>query len=513
MNGQFQLEKVLIFVAGIFFLFYLAYQIGEGDILLPLAVATLAAAAWVFFKLGHNIWILIPIALVNPIPLGFLPIKFKAVELAFLMLLAYLLIVHAAMKHRRFDFGPRELLVPFSILLGIIMFHQLQGGIGLKVLGSEAAGARRHLLFFIAAAFYVALLSIQPRNWQLLRRLPSLYFWVMLLGTAPTIFCIYFPEIAMPLGLFNFVVNIDDAINYYGGGAVQRVGSWGPLAIALQLLLVSRYPLPTWFQLNRLWIPLVSLAALFLCFLSGFRSNIFYFLVVTGVASVISLRWRCLVFLVPSLLLIAFMVVGNGRWFNLPGSVQRALSFLPGQWDAVAMADAIASSEFRRNIRNVYMDQYAANSPWFGNGCKIDIRDAGASVDPAFAQSYEAIDGFIRRKDFHIGWISAYDTVGIIGFVAFIWLCLAIAWFARRQILAVGPAALEPVQMWVVCYLAKDIIGFFTVFGDLANVMPSLLFGAGVMVLVLKEMPATRPVAPSPAVQPVVSLFTGRRFA
>jgi hypothetical protein len=512
MNGQFQLEKILLFVAGVFFLFYLAYQIGEGDILLPLAAASLAAGAWVFFKLGSNIWILIPIALINPIPLGFLPVKFKAVELAFLMLLAYLLLVHAAMKHRRFDFGPRELLVPFSILIGIILIHQAQGGIGLKVLGSEAAGARRHLLFFIAAGFYVALLSIQPRNWPLMRRLPSLFFWVMMAGTLPTIFCIYFPEVAMPLGLFNFVVNIEDAINYYGGGAVQRVGSWGPLAIAMQLFLVSKYPLTTWFHLNRLWVPMLSVFGLFLCVLSGFRSNIFYFAVVTGVAAVISLRWRCLVFLVPSVLLVAFMVVGNGRWFNLPGSVQRALSFLPGQWDAVAQADALASNEFRRNIKNVYLDQYARNSPWLGNGYKIDVRDTGAQIDPAFAQSYEAIDGFIRRKDFHIGWISAYDTVGIIGFAAFIWLCLAIAWFARRQILAIGPANLEPVQMWVTCYVAKDVIGFFTVFGDLSSILPNLMFGAGLMVLVFKEMPSSRPVA-VPVAQPVVSLFTGRRFA
>ncbi len=510
MSPTLTLEKIALGVFTTFFLFYMAMQMGGGDFFLPAMMLTIALLVFVFFKLNQNIWLLIPIGLVNPIALPFLPVPFRLAEVVFLLLVIYLLVVHATMRHRPFSFGPANIWVPLLILCLIVLYHQTRGGIGLRILGGEAAGARRHVMFLIAVVFYIALLSLWPKNWNLFRKIPLIYMLIVVIGAIPVMFCIYFPAIAFPTGLFAIFGNISEVINYYAG-AVERIGLWGSVGIAIQLWLVSRYPMRTWFQIERLWVPCLSLVALFFSVYSGFRNQFFHFCVVTAVAAILSLRWRTIVFIFPALILASFLILGNGRWFELPLAAQRALSFLPGKWDPVAEANAKASSEFRASIKRIYLDEYAALNPWFGNGYKMAARDVTSPIDPVFV-THETVESFIRNKDYHIGWISVYDSVGLVGFAVFIWLCGAVLWWLRKNLSRVRLDNLEPVHLWVACFLVDAIIGFFTVFGALSDFMPNFMFGVGIMVVVFHQMPQAA-TARSPTAKTTVGVVTRPRFA
>ncbi len=519
-----QLEKIIGLIAGAILIFYLALQVGSGDFFIPIIVALLVLGGIAFFWLKHNIWLMIPVAIINPIPLGFLPIPFKMSELALIFLFAYLFFVHAAMRHYSFDLGPANMWVPLAIVCLIIAFHQFQGGLGLRTFGSEASGARRHLSFLIAAVFLVTMISVRPKNWSLFRRLPGIYLIIVLAGAIPVLFCIYFPSVAMAMGIFGIFASVGELMNFYGED-IQRVGLWGAIGLALQFWLVSRFPMNTWFNVRKVWLPGLSLVALVLCVFSGFRNQIFHYVIITMVAAMLSLRWRALLILIPVVATLAFLVVGNGHWFDLPDSMQRSMSFLPGNWDARAKMSAESSSTFRDDIRDIYMEKYARNSPWFGNGYKFATKESGTDLDPAFGvMGSVVIEMFIRNKDFHIGWISLYDSVGAVGFVAFLWLWYYILLYLRRHAARIGWDHLEPVQVWAICFLLDGIIGYFSVFGGLDAFMVQMMFGAGLAVVVFEQMPPLRASEKVPVSSPAVAAlprgleagysgpFSGQRF-
>ncbi|MBI3878615.1 MAG: hypothetical protein HY301_00925 [Verrucomicrobia bacterium] len=536
-----KLQKFLLFAAAVVLIYFMATEIGEGSFFWPVMLILVSVCAVLFIALDRNIWLVIPVGLINPVPLTFLPVPFKATELAFLLVFLYLVLTHAAMRHQWIEPGPANIWVPVVIILFIVVNHQFEGGLGLRSMGSAMAGARRHALFFIGACYYLTMMSIWPKSRRWLTQLPGFYVLVMLIGALPNLFSIYFPNVAIAMGIFWVFANASDVLYYYASD-VARVGLWGPMGIAVQLWLVSRYPLNQWFSAPRVmsaaaglafgavllftryalgesdeahgvWIALclgsvagffvavwfwkdqlvllLSFLALAGCGLSGFRSSIFHYAVVTVVAAVFCLRWRVLPFVAGLAGLMAMLIAGNGTWFELPDSMQRSLSFLPGRWDPVVVSSAQASTDFRAQIQELYLEKYALLNPWLGSGYKMMTRDVGQFGDRPLGTSSEEMEGYIRSKDFHIGWISVYDTVGIVGGLAFLWLCIYLLGYLYKNTRRIGWNRLSSLQVWVSCYLVDTIVSFFTIFGSLAEVMPQLMFGAGLVVVAFEYLPAS----------------------
>lgn len=553
---QFKLKRILLFVvlfAGVFYLAlelpYYSQSVPQFIVNTAMSIPGMVIGALLFAGLiiwmREDIWLMIPLGLINPIPLGFLPFGFRWLELSFVILLTYFFVVHAAMHHQGFRLGPKRMWVPFAVILLIILYHQAQMGLGLRMAGSGTAGARRHIMMVIGAAFFIAMMSVSPKRWETFRRLPGFYLAWTLVANVPTIFCIYFPEIAGPLGLFSFFANAGDLGNYFGTD-LSRISGWGSIGIALQMWLVSRLPMDRWFTppsvfalltcgtvagmtwllssalgsavvdgrllgglimvcgagvlavlmwvLRRHLVLFLTAFALWATVFSGFRSQLFYWLAIMGVASLIFLQWRALALYALLGLVMVFLALGNQSLFQLPVSIERSLSFMTfGNWSAEAELSASSSDHFRDYIQEVYLASYAKESPWLGNGYKLAIGDATSTLDLEVDNWTIGYEGFVRRKDFHVGWISLYDCVGIVGSLAFLALIFATAhmiWKRGRQI---GWRRLEPVQIWVITLLAYQVSGFFAVFGAMSNIMGFLGFGCALAWLVFKEMPAVEP--------------------
>lgn len=263
---------------------------------------------------------------------------------------------------------------------------------------------------------------------------------------------------------------------------------------------MSRFPIHTWFRLPRLeesyrlLVPLGSLAALLACGYGGFRGTLFHFGVVTMVAAVMALRWKVLLFAVPSLMVVALLVAGQGRLFELPLAVQRTFSFLPGgKWSSVVVLSAESSNDFRGQIQRIYMDSYMDRHPWLGDGYKVDARSLLLDFDRRLLRGVGFFEGFINNKDFHIGWISLYDCVGIVGSAAFLFLAFGMGWLMWKDSKRIGWDRLEPVQIWVICLFASNISAFWMVFGAMFIMMPLISFMAAVTWIVFREMPQSVP--------------------
>jgi hypothetical protein len=236
-----------------------------------------------------------------------------------------------------------------------------------------------------------------------------------------------------------------------------------------------------WWRPHRWWVPLLLVVSFGLVVPGGFRSSVASFCILVMLAMWCYFSWRSL-FVLPIVLVGAYALsfcVSSGL-IPLPTVAQRSLSFLPGKWDPEATASANASVDFRNNIQTVYMREEMYKSPFIGNGFTFDRAAYQKYLD--LAQTSETPDAYYQTKAFitarmyHIGWISVYDTIGLIGGLAF--LALLLAMFSITAYLILGRVdphdPFSRLKIWLFCSIGVQAIGFFTVFGDVRNTFTSL---------------------------------------
>jgi hypothetical protein len=470
-------------------------------------------AALFFLLLGPTeyVWTLLILGVVGDFRPNFVRFNVSFAEVGTVILFGNLIVKRSIFQRKQTNLGPLSFWVPIVIITGIILLHTFRGGdLGLKILGSGAYGARRHLPFFFAVMSYLIIVNSVRRDNSSLQKLPALYVLFVIIGSIPILITSFVPALA-PL---TFLLTGSANIERYGealstqGALLSRIGALGGIGIAIQIYLVSRYSIKTWWRPERWWVGALSGLAFFLCLRSGFRSALVGYIFVSAIASVIALRWRAIIMGMLALAVCAGLAAGNNNLFRLPVAAQRALSILPGDWDPDALTSAEASSDFRRTIQEIYLKSYFEPISFIGHGFKYNPNDAAASERPsAMVPWYELCRGFVVRKQFHIGWISLFDSVGIIGSLSFICLTLNIlrrmfSWIKRNGLLKLSLA-----QRWLIIIYGQTIIPFWTVFGDLSNVMVMLciltgltyvLFPKPAPVLQTQEQKQLVPRAPSP---------------
>ena len=119
--------------------------------------------------------------------------------------------------------------------------------------------------------------------------------------------------------------------------------------------------------------------------------------------------------------------------------------------------------------------------------------------DPAYFDT----KAFVVSKNFHVGWISVYDAVGIIGSLAFVMLNITIvliSWlfvFGRKADMG---SPLFPLKVWLFCGLTGGMIGYFTTFGNFNAAFIGMCSFAIVLVHLdrIEHRNALKVVSPSP---------------
>jgi O-antigen ligase len=126
----------------------------------------------------------------------------------------------------------------------------------------------------------------------------------------------------------------------------------------------------------------------------------------------------------------------QGTVITLPASVQRTLSFLPGDWDSGAVADAKFSSEWRFQMWELMLttDRYIENKI-LGDGFGMTMlqyqQTQSAGNDPAQLQESYMISGAV-----HSGPVGTIKFVGYLGLAIFVALLIVVsrtAWKICRR--------------------------------------------------------------------------------
>ena len=458
-----------------------------GDYLPALIFAGLAALAVAFFFLRDRLCICPMLGGGMAGSLNFLPIPLKATHIACILLILYYATGYILIRQSPMKLGKREFLWPILILTSIVLYHN--HALHLHALGGGGTeGAKPAMLIYLVVFAYFCGINISPPSVKFLSKVPLYFVILSFVSNIPQFLTTYVPSLAPYLYYITDNVNVDAYLksNTFVGESSEAIGRFGFLsAVAgpLQLYLLCHYPIGTWLRPSRWWVAALSLICAILTVASGYRNVLFGYSMSALIATWCYYSWRALA--LPTIAFLGVLIFYLGLINNviqiplnrLPLIAQRTMSFLPGDWDTEALESAKSSDDFRKGIQDVYKKEYMDKSPLLGNGFDINTKEFD-NLNNIANQGYPGLDRgylqskiFIEGKIFHVGWVSLYDSVGIIGFMVFIILgCFEIL---VSMHFVFGPKAdhlspLFPLYVWMLCGTLPSMIGFFTVFGDFA---------------------------------------------
>lgn len=418
--------------------------------------------------------------------LNFLPLPLTATHIFCIQLILYYITGYVLIRKKPIKLGKTAFLWPILIITIIVFYHNHD--LKVRVLGGDTEGAKPAILLFLVVLAYFCGINIGSPSINFISKIPFYAVILTAVSNTPYFLTTFFPSLAPYLYYITDNVNVQAYVTSQSTGVetsqgIGRLGALGPLGGALQLYLICHYPIGTWLRPSRWWVIVLSLFSMILVMETGFRNNLFGFLMITAVGVWCYYSWRSIYILGIALIVpVMLLVASSDNLIHLPEKklpliAQRTLSFLPGDWDQEALESAKSSNDFRKNIQDVYMKEYFYKSPWIGNGFNIDkkeydylnntLKSGQTGQDPDYLEAKTFIEG----KLFHTGWISLYDHVGLIGSLAFIALGLSEILLTAR--LVFGPKAdrrspLFPFYVWILCNLVTALVSFFIVFGDFA---------------------------------------------
>ena len=480
-------QKVVLALITLAFFIGAPWLISEtlGGNTLPLVSLGAVAVLLLFvYGLGDRCWLIIPFCLPVEGNLNFLPLNFSIQELATLTVFAYLLLRMIFGLDVAWKLGPAILWIPLSGLLAILSYHWISSGdIGIKLLGGSGWGGRKYFKVAIASFCMPLLASFPGIRWQDLQKVPLVFFLGSFIDIVPDLLTTFVPATAPYIWRIYSGVNLSEfgstlQGNFASEQGITRVGTLSKIGIALSLVTLCYFPPQCWLQPARLWtIPMLMVSAL-TCALSGFRNAVFRFALAFFAALFATIRWKALFVFPLGMLALGAVCLTQGRGMNYPLALQRALSFLPGDWDAKAKHEAGASSEWRGKMTTLFYREYFGKAPFVGAGYHFDPRLAKQATDVYLAvatrqaeagDEFADVRNFIEMRQPHEGPVHSLLVSGSVGMVFFVGYCLALLFYSFGSVLRTSRPQVAPIQIWAVALLFPAILGFFVVFGDYTN--------------------------------------------
>lgn len=436
------------------------------------------------YGLGDRCWMIIPFCLSVEGNLNFLPFNFSMQELAIITVFCYLLFRMIFGLDVAWRLGPALLWVPLSGVLAVVIYHWISSGdIGIKLLGGTGWGGRKYFKVMLASFCIPLLASFPGFRWKDLQLVPLIYFFGSFVDIVPDLLSTFAPATAPYIWRVYSGVNLSQygatlQGNFGMEQGITRVGTLSKIGVAFSLVTLCYFPPKTWLQPARLWtIPVLILSGL-MCALSGFRNSVFRFLMSLLAGLFATVRWRAFLLLPLGFIALAGVALTQGRMMNYPLALQRALTFLPGDWDPKAKREAEGSSEWRDKIKTLFYAEYFPKHPILGAGYHFDPELAKRDTDvylaiaarqAAAGDEFADVRSYIEQRMPHEGPIHILLVTGIAGAAFFVAYCAALLIFTIVSIFRTPRSEVSPLQIWAVALIFTQVTAFFLVFGDLTN--------------------------------------------
>jgi hypothetical protein len=471
----------LIWVGALIAVPYLAVAAVNGNFIPIGVVAAIVLLALVFGVFQDKMCLLPLLAGFLQGRLNFIPFRLASADIAALSLVLYYIIAYVALQRKTIKTGPLVFFIPMLFFIAIVLYHEHDFGV--RAFGSGREGAKGALFMELSFIAYLCGVSVNSPSAAFLTRIPLYCISVAVVSSIPYVLSTYLPSLSPYLSLITSNIN-GTALADANSGEVVRNQATAGIGSFIMVYLMSFYPLHTWLRPGRWWIAFLGLACFASVIMGGYRGALFAFILTVLTAAVCHYSWRALVILPPMVFgIFLISAVQDSHIVKLPAAAQRSLDFLPGDWDPNVVSETESSNDFRDKIKNVYIREELKKSPFFGNGFSYDSDEFSQYNYLALTQ--ETSDGyygtkiFISGKMFHIGWISLYDSVGLVGGAAFLLFAGAVIWVTGQGIFGAQVDRQAPfyfLRIWIFCNALPPLIAYFTVFGDIKLAFPSYCY-------------------------------------
>ena len=490
MSQNIDIKKLGTFVIiglGIIFAFLAGNYVADEDYGPLFAVVGGVAAASIFFGLGRRLYLLIPICWGLTGRIGVLPIPFSISQLVIIAASTYFIAdIIFQKKTEKAPFEMIDLWIWINLLYLCTVFFR--NPVGFAFLGSgERVGGKPYVDVLLATLAYLILSRVRITP-EYARKLPLWTLAVAAFSALGGSVALFAPQVGIILGkVYSSFAPI--SIQEFDIKAGEtRFEFFQALGTTVILYVVAHTNPLSLIHFRHFGSLCLYLSGLGMILLSGFRNAIISFILYTMLSALLRDR-----FLGVVKISFAVIVIILGSIFlsftsiELPLTAQRALSFLPGNWDPQAIHDARDSSEWRVEMWEIALtsDKYIHNKI-FGDGfgyMRSDFERARLIEmgRASLMQGETRQEMFLLDGDFHSGPVSTIRFVGYVGlpiFLMLLYLLMRMAW--RLSFFSLG----TEYETCTLYYCIPGIIMFMFfifVFGDYRTGLVTSIFSVGIM--------------------------------
>jgi hypothetical protein len=189
------------------------------------------------------------------------------------------------------------------------------------------------------------------------------------------------------------------------------------------------------------------------------------------------------------LLVVVALISLQGSVLQLPRTMQRALSWLPGDWDQAATADAEGSSQWRFEMWEwAWNDDRIIRDRTWGQGFGLSIDDMNLIASSLMAGEGGGTrlggsdrENFMITGTFHSGPLSTIKYIGIVGLSLYYPLMCYMALLAWRLCIRARGTKAFTLALFVGIPIIYEPFNFVVIFGGLDSNYAQLLFWAGLL--------------------------------
>ncbi len=470
------------------FAFLGARMAGGGDEKALFVIGGIIAAIAVAIWLRTRVWILIAVCVSLQGTIPAMQVPLRVLDLAVLFAaLSFMVFLAVRVLRVRQTRDPLDLLIIANLIyLGSVFFRN---PVGLHSMGSSMVGGRPY--FYVAISFLgYHVLKRAPATRRDVFRLP----FYLTFGAAISAFCgmigTYKPGLGSALGAFysgfmpiQSVDSLADADINTRQVQLSAIGNSG------MLYLVSRYAPAT------LFLPIypLRLLGLLVCtaanLLSGFRTALISSFLYMLMSTWLRRRFHEIFILLGCVAACVLVcVVGNNRLFRLPFPAQRALSFLPGEWDRAASGDAEYSTEWRIEMwKMVLTEDRWIKDKWLGDGfgfSESDLALIKSSMEGGSGLGGSIQEAWMIQGGYHNGPLSALRYVGFIGLLVFMPLQFYLAKRYYNFIKKARGTAYFATALFTGMPVLYGVFNFYFLVGGFDAALPETLLASGILRLI-----------------------------
>jgi len=435
---------------GIIAALLLGRAVGTQNYLHIIVVCGFVFGALFFFTLGDRYWYLIPFSLASGLPA--IPLGGRTVELGELSIAACtaFFLTRVAFKKDHFAIF-RATHVPILLFMGWVAIVYMLNPSGLLFFGAQTGGARFYLKLILAFCAFLILASrdITEKDAKWIIR-------ILIAGVS----------INMAYGLASFFL-LGGAPEAASPGAIETEDfySWQQIlavpAVTLAFLIFSRFKPSDVIGLQKPWTLLAYIVVFVIALASGKRMGVAAALLAPFVSAIVY-RQRTYIWVgaIVFLVFASTIILGQGQIFTLPLTMQRSLSWLPGEWDSELSGMQGGSDEFREALRRFAVSNIKRD-PIIGRGYSVDIAETGSAMNAAMQGGTIDIQSaaFALGRAWHNTWLGYAADFGIPLSVLQAVLFLTVLVVAFRAASALPyPSSLKTLTVFILISICRDIM-------------------------------------------------------